>query len=564
MAAGDEAPPAGRRWPCGCGRARSTRSSARTTCSARARRCGGWSTRRGPAAPGRRCCSGVRRAPARRRSPTWSRRRRSARSSSCPRSPPASRTCGRSIDERPAASSARGGRETVLFVDEVHRFSKTQQDALLPGRREPLGHARRRDDGEPALLDHLAAAVAQPAAHAAAARGRTTCALLLERAVADERGLAGAVTVDGRGARPAASGSPAGDARWALTALEAAAGARTLRPAARRRRPSSDVEQRRRPGRRPLRPRRRPALRRHQRAHQEHPRQRRRRRAALPRADGRGRRGPAVHRPPAGHPRPARTSAWPTRPRCRRGGGACRRCRSSGCPRAGSTWPRPSSISPWRPSRTPSYLAIGARRRRRTGRARRPGARRTCGTRTTPGAQRLGHGKGYRYSHDDPRGVVRAAVRPGRDRRPRLLHAGRARRGARRRRPRRAAPPHPARPPPALREARRHACRHRAVRLRKSGGRAQVEVRRMETAEIRSRWLRFFEERDHVGRALRLPAPGRPQPAVRQRRHGAVQAVLPRPAGARRGRARPACRSACAPWTSRRSARPRGTARSSR
>src|SRR3954464_6032420 len=27
----------------------------------------------------------------------------------------------------------RSGRETVLFVDEVHRFSKAQQDALLPG-----------------------------------------------------------------------------------------------------------------------------------------------------------------------------------------------------------------------------------------------------------------------------------------------------------------------------------------------------------------------------------------------------------------------------------------------
>ena len=25
------------------------------------------------------------------------------------------------------------GRETVLFIDEVHRFSKAQQDALLPG-----------------------------------------------------------------------------------------------------------------------------------------------------------------------------------------------------------------------------------------------------------------------------------------------------------------------------------------------------------------------------------------------------------------------------------------------
>ncbi|HEX6248397.1 MAG TPA: AAA family ATPase, partial [Nocardioidaceae bacterium] len=28
---------------------------------------------------------------------------------------------------------SRGGRETVLFVDEVHRFTKAQQDALLPG-----------------------------------------------------------------------------------------------------------------------------------------------------------------------------------------------------------------------------------------------------------------------------------------------------------------------------------------------------------------------------------------------------------------------------------------------
>ena len=28
---------------------------------------------------------------------------------------------------------ARSGTGTVLFVDEVHRFSKTQQDALLPG-----------------------------------------------------------------------------------------------------------------------------------------------------------------------------------------------------------------------------------------------------------------------------------------------------------------------------------------------------------------------------------------------------------------------------------------------
>ena len=31
------------------------------------------------------------------------------------------------------AELAGGGKETVLFVDEVHRFSKAQQDALLPG-----------------------------------------------------------------------------------------------------------------------------------------------------------------------------------------------------------------------------------------------------------------------------------------------------------------------------------------------------------------------------------------------------------------------------------------------
>ena len=31
------------------------------------------------------------------------------------------------------AELVRSGRETVLFVDEVHRFSKAQQDALLPG-----------------------------------------------------------------------------------------------------------------------------------------------------------------------------------------------------------------------------------------------------------------------------------------------------------------------------------------------------------------------------------------------------------------------------------------------
>ena len=39
----------------------------------------------------------------------------------------------RAAIEQARADLTRRGRETVLFVDEVHRFSKAQQDALLPG-----------------------------------------------------------------------------------------------------------------------------------------------------------------------------------------------------------------------------------------------------------------------------------------------------------------------------------------------------------------------------------------------------------------------------------------------
>ena len=43
----------------------------------------------------------------------------------------------------------------------------------------------------------------------------------------------------------------------------------------------------------------------------------------------------------------------------------------------------------------------------------------------------------------------------------------------------------------------------------------------MESAEIRSRWLRFFEERDHAVVPSASLLARRPQPAARQRRHGA-------------------------------------------
>ena len=45
-------------------------------------------------------------------------------------SSPASRSCATAIAE--AREARRRGRRTVLFIDEIHRFNKAQQDALLP------------------------------------------------------------------------------------------------------------------------------------------------------------------------------------------------------------------------------------------------------------------------------------------------------------------------------------------------------------------------------------------------------------------------------------------------
>ena len=124
-----------RRWPCGCGRGRWTRSSGRRTCWGPARRCAGWSraTRRC------RCCCTARPAPAR---PRW--RTLVAGDGTALRRALGAVTAGvkevRAVDRRrPARRCAGSGRQTVLFVDEVHRFSKTQQDALLPRGRRTAG-----------------------------------------------------------------------------------------------------------------------------------------------------------------------------------------------------------------------------------------------------------------------------------------------------------------------------------------------------------------------------------------------------------------------------------------
>jgi putative ATPase len=128
----------------------------------------------------------------------------------------------RVLDE---ARDARGmyRRETVLFLDEIHRFSKSQQDSLLTGvenRWVVLVAATTENPSfsvvSPLLSRSLVLTLKPLDAGAVGA--------LVDRAVRDPRGLDGTVVLD-PDAREHLVRTAAGDARAALTALEAAAGA---------------------------------------------------------------------------------------------------------------------------------------------------------------------------------------------------------------------------------------------------------------------------------------------------------------------------------------------------
>ncbi len=115
------------------------------------------------------------------------------------------------------------GRGTVLFVDEVHRFSKTQQDALLPAVENGWVTLVAATTENPSfsivspLLSRSLLVTLRPL-EPADVRG------LLERAVTDERGLGAEGLKVTDEALDMLTRLAAGDARWGLTALEAAAG----------------------------------------------------------------------------------------------------------------------------------------------------------------------------------------------------------------------------------------------------------------------------------------------------------------------------------------------------
>ncbi|MBB5843224.1 putative ATPase [Conyzicola lurida] len=113
------------------------------------------------------------------------------------------------------------GISTVLFLDEIHRFTKAQQDALLPG-------------VENGWVILVAATTENPSFSVISPLLSRSLLLTLEqltdddlgavidRAVSDPRGLDGTIVLDPTG-REAIIRLASGDARRALTALEASA-----------------------------------------------------------------------------------------------------------------------------------------------------------------------------------------------------------------------------------------------------------------------------------------------------------------------------------------------------
>jgi putative ATPase len=145
----------------------------------------------------------------------------------------------RAVIESARREVGASGRETTLFLDEIHRFSKAQQDSLLPA-------------VENRWITLIAATTENPFFSVISPLLSRSLLLTLEslteedirgllhRAVADERGFGGALEL-AADAEDHLVRIAGGDARKALTALEAAAGTALALDAAEVR--LSDVEQ---------------------------------------------------------------------------------------------------------------------------------------------------------------------------------------------------------------------------------------------------------------------------------------------------------------------------------
>ena len=253
-----------------------------------------------------------------------------------------------------ASGSARSGQRTVLFIDEIHRFNKAQQDALLPVVESGPRDADRRDDREPVPLV-IGALVSRCRLYEFAGHSTRTrsgaCSSAARPRSATRRSSARCCA--------AIAATAAGDARHALSTLELAHEHAASRGDRRRSRTRTSP---RRCMRRPVR---------YDRDGDNHydtisafiksvRGERPRRGALLPRVMLEGGEDPVYiarrHRDPRerGHRqrRPARARAG-RRP-------ARASSSSSGCPSAATRSRRRPPTSRWRPSRTPPATSLGA------------------------------------------------------------------------------------------------------------------------------------------------------------------------------------------------------------
>ena len=115
-----------------------------------------------------------------------------------------------------------GGRETVLFVDEVHRFSKAQQDALLPGVENRWVTLIAATTENP-FFSVISPLLSRSLLLRLESLTDDDVRAVLDQAIADERGLGGAMKVDDEALEHLVR-LAGGDARRSLTYLEAAAG----------------------------------------------------------------------------------------------------------------------------------------------------------------------------------------------------------------------------------------------------------------------------------------------------------------------------------------------------
>jgi putative ATPase len=122
-----------------------------------------------------------------------------------------------------------GGPPTVLFIDEVHRFSKTQQDSLLAAVEDRTVTLLAATTENP-YFSVISPLLSRCVLLTLQALDADDVRQLVRRAVTDPRGLGGAVTLTEE-AEEHLVRLAAGDVRKALTALEAAAGSATAQGA---------------------------------------------------------------------------------------------------------------------------------------------------------------------------------------------------------------------------------------------------------------------------------------------------------------------------------------------